>query len=86
MANLALGLGLGLILGAGAAVFLTPRTGQETRARLGVGARRLKHRTSEAALKLMNRTNEKMEGAREQLSDIASDLGRNDIGSPRSFG
>lgn len=87
-AAMALGMGIGLLLGASAAVLLTPRTGPEARARLGLGARRIKNRTSEAAQKLVGRTNEAVQAARERLIEKgpSPEAGRNEIGANRPFG
>jgi gas vesicle protein len=71
----------GALIGAGIALLYAPRSGQETRAEIGLGARRLKRAAEEAARGVQDNIAEAVDSVRSQVSGRV-DVARNafDVG------
>lgn len=63
----------GLALGAGIALLLAPQTGEETRRRIGVGARRARQKALETADELTDSVLDRYEQARRTVEDRIDD-------------
>ncbi len=59
----------GAIIGAGAALLLAPRSGQETRAEIGMGVRRIRDRAEQTVRDLQNSVTETLDGVRTEVTD-----------------